>query len=110
MRHAAALLVVIFTTATLAQPAVRDAELALQAAQAQQQREQQAADNYRVGVYYAVLVFAALYFVPWIVAARRRHPNTQAIAVLNVLAGWTFLGWVVAIVWASTAIQPPQST
>jgi hypothetical protein len=25
-----------------------------------------------------------------------------AITVLNVLLGWTFIGWVVALVWAST--------
>jgi hypothetical protein len=40
------------------------------------------------------------YFIPAMVAARRGHPNRTAIRVLNLLAGWTFLGWVVALVWA----------
>ena len=42
----------------------------------------------------------ALYFVPIMVAAYRQHKQFKAIAVLNVLAGWTFVGWVVALVWA----------
>lgn len=45
---------------------------------------------------------AALYFVPWIVAASRKHNNSGAIAVLNIFLGWTFIGWVAALVWAMT--------
>jgi hypothetical protein len=41
-----------------------------------------------------------LYFLPTIIAIWNRHPKTVAIFVLNVLAGWTFVGWVVAMVWA----------
>ena len=43
-----------------------------------------------------------LYFVPWIVAARRHHGNKNAIAALNILLGWTGLGWVAAFVWSLT--------
>jgi hypothetical protein len=43
-----------------------------------------------------------LYFLPTIVASNRRHPNTTAIFVLNLLAGWSFIGWVGALVWAFT--------
>ncbi len=43
-----------------------------------------------------------LYFLPTIVAVSRKHQNAAAIAMLNILLGWTFLGWVVAIVWAFT--------
>jgi hypothetical protein len=45
-----------------------------------------------------------LYFVPWYIAHQRHHPNMTAIAVLNVFLGWTFVGWVVALVWSATAI------
>lgn len=48
---------------------------------------------------------AFLYLVPALVAAYRSHPNLTAIGVLNVLLGWTFVGWVVALVWASTAVD-----
>ena len=38
------------------------------------------------------------YFIPTIIAFRKR--DVLAIFVLNVLAGWTFVGWVIALVWA----------
>jgi Superinfection immunity protein len=44
-----------------------------------------------------------LYFVPTFVAHRRGHRNAGAIAVLNILLGWTLIGWVVALVWACTS-------
>lgn len=43
-----------------------------------------------------------LYFVPSFVAWARHHRNEGAIGVLNLFLGWTFVGWVVALVWAST--------
>ena len=42
----------------------------------------------------------ALYFAPAIEAHRRKHRNRGAIRVLNLLLGWTVLGWVIALVWA----------
>lgn len=53
----------------------------------------------------AVLVILGIvaYFIPSIVAALRHHRNSQAIQILNLLLGWTFVGWVIALVWASTA-------
>lgn len=47
-----------------------------------------------------VLVGSALYFLPTIIAAGRGMRNTVAIFVLNMLLGWTFVGWVVSLVWA----------
>lgn len=41
-----------------------------------------------------------LYFVPAIIGFSRNHPQKVPIAVLNLLAGWTFIGWVGALVWA----------
>ncbi|MDL1888951.1 superinfection immunity protein [Nitrospirales bacterium NOB] len=49
-----------------------------------------------------------LYFLPTIVASARSHHNTLAIFVLNLLTGWTILGWIIAIVWACTRAQPQQ--
>lgn len=45
----------------------------------------------------------ALYFVPTIVASMRNHENAVAIAALNLLLGWTLVGWVAALVWSLTA-------
>lgn len=49
-----------------------------------------------------LLGFAGLvvYFYPSMVAHYRGHPNASAIGVLNLLLGWTLIGWVVAMVWA----------
>jgi Superinfection immunity protein len=44
----------------------------------------------------------AVYVTPSIIAARRKKANLVAIVVLNLVAGWTFIGWVVALVWALT--------
>ena len=44
-----------------------------------------------------------LYFLPWFVAWLRQHTSSLAIFVLNLFVGWTFIGWVVALVWACTA-------
>ena len=45
---------------------------------------------------------ALLYMLPTIIAAVQQRTNTGAIAALNALLGWTFIGWVVALVWAMT--------
>jgi|SRR5271166_1416446 len=46
------------------------------------------------------LVGFGIYFIPSFVAAG--HRNQGAIIVLNLFLGWTFLGWVIALVWACT--------
>jgi hypothetical protein len=40
------------------------------------------------------------YIVPSAVAILRKHPQTVAIVALNVLLGWSLVGWVGALVWA----------
>jgi Superinfection immunity protein len=52
-----------------------------------------------------LLLVISLYFLPSVVAVSIGHHNAAAIVLLNVLAGWTFVGWVVAAVWAVT--RPP---
>lgn len=47
-----------------------------------------------------VIVLALVYFLPSIVAYFRAHKNKVAIFFLNLLAGWTFIGWVAAFVWS----------
>lgn len=41
-----------------------------------------------------------IYMIPTCVAASRRHRNTMAIAALNLLFGWTLLGFVGCLVWS----------
>lgn len=53
-------------------------------------------------------ILLAIYFAPIIVAIYRRHPNCTAIFWLNLLIGWTFIGWVVALVWSVIAFRAPK--
>lgn len=46
-----------------------------------------------------VLIFA-FYFLPSLIAFLRNHKNKLAIFLLNLLLGWTVLGWVVSLVWS----------
>jgi predicted membrane protein len=49
---------------------------------------------------------AAVYFLPALIGRSKR--NATAIFMLNLFLGWTLIGWVVALVWATTrdAEQP----
>ena len=56
-----------------------------------------------IGVLKVALTATALavtYCLPMLVATRYRHPRRRTIATLNVLLGWTLLGWVAALAWA----------
>ena len=51
-----------------------------------------------------------LYFLPAIIGRRKR--NARALFVLNFFLGWTFLGWIGALVWAllrDTAATAPAT-
>lgn len=47
----------------------------------------------------------SLYFTPALIAANRGHHNALAIFALDLFLGWSFLGWVVAFVWACTRVE-----
>lgn len=58
-----------------------------------------------------ILVIAiVLYLLPGIIASSREHKNSTAIWVLNIVLGWSFLGWVAALVWAFTNPETKQPT
>lgn len=42
-----------------------------------------------------------IYFIPSFIAQLRGNKNLAAILILNVFLGWTGLGWVGALIWAS---------
>lgn len=49
---------------------------------------------------FLLLLGFAAYFLPSLIAGIRDHRNRGAICLVNALLGWTFVGWVVALVWA----------
>lgn len=56
------------------------------------------------GVGLAILIFI-LYFAPTAIGALRHHHNIGSIFVINLLLGWTFIGWVVALAMACSAVR-----
>jgi hypothetical protein len=48
------------------------------------------------------IVLAAIYLLPSIVAALRKHLSEGAIVLVNIVFGWTLLGWLIALIWALT--------
>lgn len=54
-----------------------------------------------------LIVLAALYLLPTVVALLRLRHNTMAIFALNLFLGWSLVGWVLALVWALSSAAPP---
>lgn len=46
-----------------------------------------------------VIIFAFLYISPSLLSWRMKHPHTTGIFLLNLVTGWTLIGWVVCIAW-----------
>jgi hypothetical protein len=53
-----------------------------------------------------LLILAALYFLPLIVAIARHVPNVGSVAVIDIFLGWTVIGWVVALAMAVRSVPP----
>jgi hypothetical protein len=54
-------------------------------------------------VIFAVAVFIGvllIYFAPSIIASGRNAKSVAGIAILNIFLGWTFLGWLGALIWS----------
>lgn len=43
------------------------------------------------------------YFLPWIIALLRGTRSNVGIFFINLLFGWTMIGWVIALIWAIVA-------
>lgn len=51
----------------------------------------------------SVIFGISIFLMPTIVAIVGHKKNATAILVLNLLGGWTGIGWIAALVWAFTA-------
>ncbi|NTU92372.1 MAG: superinfection immunity protein [Chlorobiaceae bacterium] len=47
-----------------------------------------------------MILFWLLGFLPSIIAFLRKHHSSVAILALNILLGWTGLGWIIAFIWS----------
>lgn len=58
------------------------------------------------------IITQCLYFLPYLIANGKGHPQETAIFILNLFAGWTIIAWIIALVWSFTkkAVMPLQTT
>jgi len=48
-----------------------------------------------------LLILAAIfYFIPTVIACKREAGHTDTIFFINLLFGWTVLGWIAVLTWA----------
>ncbi len=50
-------------------------------------------------------LYTYIYFLPYLIANKKKHPQTRAIYILNIFAGWTILAWFIALIWSCTEAQ-----
>jgi hypothetical protein len=53
------------------------------------------------------ILILILYFLPSILAVCQSKRSLNAIFCLNLLLGWTVIGWIVSLIWALTHDLPP---
>jgi len=55
----------------------------------------------------AIWIFGVLlYFLPCFIAKIREKRQKNAIMLLNLLLGWTVLGWIAALIWSVIEERP----
>lgn len=55
------------------------------------------------------LLSAGLYLLPVLIGAIRRVPDIGSVAVVNILLGWTLVGWAAALAMALRSARPPAT-
>ena len=56
--------------------------------------------SFSTGISSAFLI--SIYMFPGYISGSRGHPNQDAICAMNLLLGWTIIGWIAAMIWALT--------
>lgn len=58
---------------------------------------------------YVALLSLAMYLLPTLIGRLRRVPDLGSVAVINVLLGWTLIGWAAALAMALRSAAPPAA-
>ena len=56
------------------------------------------------------ILFASIYWLPFMIAAGRGHHLLVPIVVANALVGWTGIGWLVVLGWALLSPADEEKT
>jgi uncharacterized membrane-anchored protein YitT (DUF2179 family) len=54
------------------------------------------------GGFLVAACWMAFYLLPSFIASARKHRSWMVIFALNILFGWTFIGWAFALIWSLT--------
>jgi hypothetical protein len=57
-----------------------------------------------------LVLVVVIYMLPTLIAFGREHPRRQDVAVVNILLGWTLIGWVGVFLWALLTPVEEQPT
>jgi hypothetical protein len=55
-----------------------------------------------------LILVVLIYMLPTLIAFGRDHPRRMDLAVVNILFGWTLIGWLAVFFWAVLARPEPQ--
>lgn len=55
-----------------------------------------------------LVAVVVIYLLPTLIAFGREHPRRMDLAVVNIIFGWTLIGWWAAFFWALLARTQPQ--
>ena len=50
--------------------------------------------------YVYLLIIVGVYFLPTLISYDRKHDSRAGIMALNLLLGWSLIGWIIAFIWA----------
>jgi hypothetical protein len=48
-----------------------------------------------------LIAILVLYMLPTLIAFGREHPHREELAVINIVVGWTLIGWIAVFLWAT---------
>jgi hypothetical protein len=54
-----------------------------------------------IGAFLMIAISGFIYFLPTIIAVRRKHRNDVGVLLVNLFFGWTLIGWVGALIWST---------
>ncbi|MET4106006.1 superinfection immunity protein [Hymenobacter sp. UYP22] len=57
-----------------------------------------------IGGFLTIVLMGGIYFLPSIIGRKKRQ--AMSIFALNLLLGWTVLGWIGALIWAMSSDTP----
>ena len=57
----------------------------------------------------ALAVSAVVYFLPTIIALKRNTSNKTAAILVDIFLGWSFVGWIIALVLSLTGVKLPKN-